>query len=290
MAAKQLTQKYTEFDQSRLDFTELVDNERSKGQRIAYPRYNHPTKGEDQQLMLQTPWMKIFTYGVPRLGEFYSNDKDRSFLKLPLDLSDAEVNSLYNQLSAFDKRMESSDMKKTLFDKKAKKYNYIPSVRTTPVDEEEDDEKPPYMKIKMDTSYPDDEVKTEVWLSTLKENGKRERTRMDVSTVDEFSEHVRYQSNVRIIMRPVKLWAQAANLKDPNYGVTWKMMKVEVEPPAMGSSSLSSFYNNDAFVDSDEEEITTGTAVNVQADESEESESDSESESEDNITSQKAKK
>lgn len=288
MTAKQLTQKYTEFDQSRLDFTELIDNERSKGQRIAYPRYNHPTKGENQQLMLQTPKMKIFTYGVPRIGEYYSSDKDRSFLKLPIDLSDTEVKSLYDQLHAFDERMSSPEMRKILFDKKAKKFKYIGTIRRHEV-EEDQDEKAPYMKLKMDTSYPDDEVKTEVWCSTQNDEGKRERTQLSVSTVDEFSEHVRYQSNVRIIMRPVKLWASAN--PTPQYGVTWKMMKVEVEPPTTGTSSLSSFYNNDAFVDSDEEEITPGTTVNVQADESEESdESDSDSDSEDNSTSLNAKK
>ena len=89
-------------------------------------------------------------------------------------------------------------------------------------------------------------------------------------------------------MRPVKLWAQAANLKEPTYGITWKMMKVEVEPPASSGNNLSSFYNNDAFVDSDEEEIEAGTNVNVNAD-SEEEEESSESESEDDSPPVKAK-
>ena len=288
MTAKELTQTYTDFDQSRLDFTELMDNERSKGQRIAYPRYNHPTKGEDQQLMLQTPWMKIFTYGVPRLGEFYANDKDRSFLKLPVDLDDNEAKILYTQFEKFDARMSSTEMRKTLFEKKAKKYKYIPTVRIPQSDEDDDDAetKPPWMKVKLDTTYPDDEIKTEVWKSVVGENNKRVRTQLEVSTVDEFSEHIRYQTNVRIIMRPVKLWAQAPTLKEPSYGVTWKMMKVEFEPVTSGHSSLSNFYNNDAFVDSDDEEIVSGTNVNVDDSESEESD-DSESDSEQVVNKKK---
>ena len=37
------TTKYSDFEAERLTFTDLEENERSKGQLIAYPRYNHPT-------------------------------------------------------------------------------------------------------------------------------------------------------------------------------------------------------------------------------------------------------
>ena len=74
MSAKQLTVSYVDLESKRLTFTDLEENDRSKGQLIAYPRYDHPTLGEGQSLMLQLPWSEVFTYGVPREGEYYKND------------------------------------------------------------------------------------------------------------------------------------------------------------------------------------------------------------------------
>ena len=65
-----LTTKYSDFEADRLTFTDYEDNERSKGQRIAYPRYNHPALGPNQALFLQGPWIQMFTYGIPTLGEY----------------------------------------------------------------------------------------------------------------------------------------------------------------------------------------------------------------------------
>jgi hypothetical protein len=40
------------------------------------------------------------------------------------------------------------------------------------------------------------------------------------------------------------------------YGVTFKIIKIEVEPPENNNSLLSNYLNNDAFIDSDDEEST----------------------------------
>ena len=227
--------------------------------------------------------MTIFKYGVPSLGEYYSTDKDRAFLKMPLDLSDPQVKQLFDELCLFDQKMSAKEMSETLFEKKAKKYTYIPSCKVVE-SEESDDQPPPYMKLKIHLSWPDENVETEVYRSETQEGTtKRKRTRLDVSTVQEFQDNVSYLSRVRLIIKPVKLWAQSASLKDPNYGVTWRICKVEVEPK-LSNKSLSQYKDSDAFIDSeDEEEVpvqnTQGDESN-QSDESEESEASDESDSE----------
>ena len=146
-----LTVKYSDLEASRLSFTDLEANERSKGQLIAYPRYNHPTLGEGQALFLQAPWIKITHYGVPSLGEYYQKDEDRAFIKVVLDYSDPEIVKMASELKKIDAVYGSDDFKKKSFDKKASKYEYQPIVR----EPEEDDEgvaRPPYMKLKLDTS------------------------------------------------------------------------------------------------------------------------------------------
>ena len=295
-----LITNFDKFEQSRLSFTELNDG--ANKQKLAFVRYDHPSLGEGQQLLLQFPWQKIFSYGVPRLGEYYKEDKDRDFLKFPIDLSNPEMKTLYDELVAFQERMSSEEFRKETFGTKWKKYKFIDVCRTPLVDEEDEGpEKPPFIKLKLDTAWPDGEMKTKVYSSTQVEktnsNGTvvkdsdgnpvmtRKRELLEVETVTDFANHVRYMSNVRIIARPVKLWAQDPKMPEPNFGVTFKIFKIEVEPTTSNGTSLAN-YLNDAFLDSDTEENVEASSAGNNVEESEESEAEdgsesSESESED---------
>ena len=289
--AKKLTTDFKNFKSSRVSFTEWDDNnDRSKGQKICYPKYNHPVLGENSPLCLQFPWTNIYKHGVPSLGEYYASDKDRAFLKLPLDLSDDNIKMVCDELVKLDSKI--LGMKDQLFGKKAKKYNYIPIVKNT--DTDNDDDSPPWMKLKIKLSYPDEDVVTEVWSSELNpdDQNKKKRTRkqIDVNTVQEFQDNVSYLSNVRLIIAPIKLWAQSENLKEPNFGVTWRMEKVEVEPRSKSSNSLNQYKNNDAFIDTDDEEndVNVNVEANIEANvkkvnlkENSENSNDSDSDSED---------
>lgn len=289
-----LITNFDKFEQSRLSFTEL--NEGNNKQKLAFVRYDHPTLGEGQQLLLQFPWQKIFSYGVPRLGEYYKEDKDRDFLKFPIDLSNSEMKTLYDELQSFQERMSSEEMRKELFGSKWKKYKFIDVVRTPLIDEDDEGpEKPPFMKLKLDTAWPDGEMKTKVYSSTQMEktdssgkvvkdsNGNpvmtRKRELLEVETVTDFADKVRYMSNVRIIARPVKLWAQDPKLPEPNFGVTFKIFKIEVEPSSSNGTSLAN-YLNDAFLDSDTEETVETSAAAVSESEASEDESEDESDEE----------
>lgn len=246
----QKTTKYTDFDPSKLTFTQLEENDRSKGQRIAFADY------EGGKLMLQMPWTKIISGGVPRLGDYYSNDRDRGFVKMPFDFENPESRALFDILSKLDEILSSKEKREEFHGpKKAKKYTYIPIVRQPQVDEDyEGPEKPPYMKVKLSFAYPEDTVLTQCYISELDETGKRIRKLVSTDTVDEFAEHVRYLSKVRLIIQPVKMWAQPPSKPDAQYGVTFKIIKAEVEPSGNSSGSLTSYMTNDQFVDSDEDD------------------------------------
>jgi hypothetical protein len=191
-----------------------------------------------------------------------------------------------------DTFLGSAEMKDKLFGKKAAKYKYIPVVRTPLLDDDEEEDEgkkkktkrtrpyPAYIKPKLDTTWPETKVKTKIFKSTLDENNKRQRTpnvvpvlddegnpeldsngdakHRPIETVTEYADFVTYQSNVRTIMSPVKLWAQ----KKPSgtdtmlqYGIMFKIVKMEVEPGlGSGNSLLANYRNNDKFIDSDEED------------------------------------
>lgn len=259
----QMTINYTDVDVSRLSFTNIEENSRSKGQKVAYPRFDHPTTGPDSPLFIQLPWIYLNQGGIPRIGEYFTDDSQRSFIKLPLDQSIPEIQEFSKLLQDLDKKMESAEFKKQMFDSKASKYQYQPIYRL-PQEEDEDVKKDPnkkdygpkhpYMKLKIDTTYPDNKVKSKVFKSIQDENGKRIRTKIDgIVTIDDISSHLCFLSKIRPVARPVKLWAQPANKKDPSYGITFKMIKTEVEPPVKSNSKVKEYLESDEFLDSDNE-------------------------------------
>ncbi len=311
-SAKEMTTNYSDVDVTRLGFTDLEENTRSKGQKIAYPRYDHPSHGSDSPLFIQFPWVNLNSYGIPRLGEFYSDDSQRAFVKIPLDQSIPEVKQFSELLQAIDEKLGSDEFKEKMFGAKASKYEYQPIYRL-PQEEDEDAKKDPnkkdygprhpYMKLKIDTTYPENKVKSIVFTSVPSANGKRTRTKVDgISTVDDIASHICFMSKIRPIGRPVKLWAQAPNKKDPTFGLTFKMAKVEVEPPSKSNSNVKQYLESDAFLDSDDESETIETVKAVttskpvvtqsktsvkqvaQVESDEESEQESEDESEEEVT------
>jgi hypothetical protein len=261
MSTQQTTTKFQDFDVKDLTFTKFEENERSKAQNMAFPRFK-----ETQRLMLQGPWIEMNAYGVPQLGEYYKTDKDRAFIKIPLDLNNPEIKEFYEKLQSIDEMMSSKKFKEQQFGAKASKYKYAYPICRVPVEDEEEDEdkdkkkskypRPPYMKVKLDATWPETKITTQVFTSIMKD-GKREREKKEIESVDDFANHVRYLSKIRPIITPVKGWCEKKAKMGSNemqYGLTFKLVKIEVEPHVGGGSNMSQYMNNDAFIDSDDDE------------------------------------
>ena len=257
MSSVNSTMIFSAFQPAKLNFTELEENQRSKGQRIAYPRYDEL----DGPLLVQFPWFHIDCMGVPSVCEYYPDDSKRDFVKIPLNQDIPEVKQLTETLQALDQRLGSAAMREKLMGDKANKYEYQPIIRVQDEQPQKKDSKYPrpsypfYMKLKLDTTYPDYKVKTPVFLSEPKEvNGKqtRERTKVEINTIDEMAKQV-WLSKIRPIVRPVKLWAQPANKKGASYGVTFKVVRLEVEPKKGSGNNIQKYLESDTFLDSDDE-------------------------------------
>ena len=253
---RDLTINFTEFNPLGLVFTKLEENDRSKGQKIAYVRYQNPKTGGEVSPFIQAPWIKLSAYGIPRIDDYHLDDTKRCYIKVPIDLSLEESKKFGDVISQIDKYLDSKEMRQQLFGDNYNKYRYVSLLRI-PDEEEKPKEgkkqypKPPYMKLKLDTTYPDSQVKTQVYKSVLNE-GKRERTQItDITTIDDLTRHVSYLSNVRLIMRPVKLWS--ATKPDKTYGLTFKVIKIEYEPNNKAPSYTKQYLESDVFVDDDDD-------------------------------------
>ena len=266
---KDFTIKYNDVDSTRITSTEIQDNERSKGQRLAYIQYNHPKFGSDQPLVIQAPWIRIVNYGVPKMDErYFKSDADRAFVKIPLDDNIPESAELIKMLIKLDELFTSKEFCLHLFGKKYEKYikGYVPIYRKPVLNEDEDNDddskkksskstipKYPYMKVKIDTNYDTKEVSTKLYRSEMINNKRVSTELQDIKTIDDFAHIVCWNCNFRPIIRFVKFWAQPLTKKDPTWGVTFKLMKAQVEPPTKSNSLYRDYMNSDAFLDSDEE-------------------------------------
>ena len=287
MSKNTMTIKFNKFTPSMVNFTDLEENKRSKGQKIAYVRYG------DKQPFLQTPEIQLETYGIPRAGEYYKDDSQRSFIKVPLNEEfSSDVKTFKQKLVELDQIMDSDEMREKIFGSKksAKGWEYQPLVRESMVQTIEDSDsdsdgedaktstaqfRPPYFKAKLKTNYESGNVETIVY---KKENS--DRTKVKVTTLTDLESLVTYRSTIRLVVMPNKLWA-AKNMQGKKYGITLKITHLEVEPVVR--SSMRDYVEGDAFLDSDDEganatvTTTQKTQSKVVADDSED-ESDDESE------------
>lgn len=265
--SKELTIKYNNVDFNRLTFTELKEGKYSKGQKNSYPKYNHPILGPNSPMFIQFPWLTVFTYGIPKIGEYIKTDDKRLFIKCPLDLQSSECNDFYNMfIKNLDEFMVSDNMKESLFGKKNSKYEYQQTFKVPKQKDDDDDDgdnkykkkikypNPPYLKLNFDVTYPENNIKTVVYKS--QGNSKREKLN-GINTINDLEKIICWKCKIKPIVKLSKVWAQTVGTGKygPEYGITFTIIKIEVEPPS--DINMSDLYNryleHDTFIDDDDD-------------------------------------
>ena len=307
---------YNKVDFSRIRFSDLKDNERIPSQRLAYVKYNDPKYGENQ-LDIQTPEILLDNYGIPDMdGPYYQTEKQRAFFKIPLDVNpnvtsetvaerekrSAKLEAFKTMLQNFDTYMTQKDNVIKFFGsaKNAKKHTYQPFVRHPRVmvdsDSESDSDngktdvvvRPDYTKAKIPLEWNTEKVLVEVFQKNKKgtEAYKTDgsHTNIEVTTIDELKQHIKYMRKGRYVLHVAKFWAakQPANGQSTRmYGLTLKLRRVEVQPNTR-NDVRESVNNQNPFIDSDDEDADEGTVKHfVDAAEESKDSSDDSSESDD---------
>ena len=153
------------------------------------------------------------------------------FLKLPLNRKNPEVLDLtVNFLMKLDVKISSMNFKDLGIGGKGKiLWKYQPIVRCPLSDDgTPNPDKHSYMKIKLTTEYPTNEIRTSV-VEELP--GKERQLRTDTTTIDEFTKYFHLQTNLRCMIVPVKLWIHQVSPTEYSYGLTFKLIKVLVKLP-----------------------------------------------------------
>jgi len=234
-----ITLNYSDVDINNITISEPIDG---KKQKISFTNYKN-SSGENTNLFIQLPWFKLNYYGIPNECEFYDTDSSRMHIKIPLNESIPEIKKFCDFIKKLDEKYGSEIFKNSIIKEDPEEYEYVPVYRISEKKKKTDTEiKPPYIKLAIDTSYPGKEIRTTVFSSKLVD-GKRIRERIEgIQTIDDFRSHVKYMSNIHPIVRPSKMWFQLPNKKDPTYGLTFKVIKIEVESSESNGLKITKEY------------------------------------------------
>ena len=275
--------KYSDLDVNNIVFTKLEDNPRVKAQKIGYIRYKEADGDEDVQLKVQTPEIDSEAYGIPREGPYYPDAKSRAFYKFAFcherkqyadTVNYDAIETFFNKLVEIDQYCNTDEFRKMIFgDKTYNQYAYQPLVRF-PEEEEEDTDavaaedkkpsyRPPFTKIKLDLEYsPDpDNVSTKPTFAIFeRKDGKR--MKVNAETFDDVLKYVRYRAKLRFIISFSKLYAMKtkSGSEKKKYGIILKCTHVESTLPR-GSSKAAT--DEDAFVDSDTDDVITQNVAKI---------------------------
>ena len=153
------------------------------------------------------------------------------FLKLPLNQKNPEVRDLtVDFLMKLDNKISSINFKDLGIGGKGRiQWKYQSIVRCAlGEDGTPNPDKHAYMKLKLTTEYPTNEIRTAV----VEETGDKERTlKTDTTTIDEFVKYFHLQTNLKCMIAPVKLWIHQSSPTEATDGLTFKLIKVLVKLP-----------------------------------------------------------
>ena len=232
--------KHNEYDVGVMDFeAPQFSGNKKQMQSILFPTYEG-----GRSPLIQIPMIELEMYGIPSKSDYYKDDFQRMFLKLPLNQSIPEVKELTEGLlNKIDAKFGSAKVKDKLFGKKTK-HTYQPLVRT-PLTEDgkPNTERHPYMKIKLMTKYPTNEITTTIFKQM--DDGKKIMLE-GIKDIDEFAYYVRFKSKVKCIIQPSKLWITPQTASEPMYGIAFKLVKVLVDTPPLKVGGKIEFIDSES--------------------------------------------
>lgn len=268
--------KHSTFNPANIVFDKLEDNPRITSQKLGFIGYK--TDGGDKvQLKIQTPEIDAEAYGIPREGPYYPNAFKRSFYKFPFAFDRKKydgvdydaIEAFYNKLVEVDNYCDTEEFRKAMFgddvvnkktgEKAYQQYTYQPLIRIPEEEKIGKDGKPlyqpPYTKIKLPLEYSEDKENPSTKpIFSIFEVKDGKRVKVQLNTFDDVLNYVTFRSKLRFIIHFSKLYAMK-NKPSPNekkkYGIILKATHIEVKRPV---SNHGVSVEEDAFVDSDNEE------------------------------------
>ena len=236
--------KHTDYDIEQLTFNPLTNPRKKSLQTLLLPSY-----GGGRGPLIQLPAIELDMYGIPSKCDFYKEDYQRLFLKLPLNQKTPETKEFTEFLKRLDDKLNADEFKEHVLGSKKQKCTYQPIVRTTIGENgEANPDKHPYIKLKLLTEYPGNAIKTVV-IEQCDDGARFLKT--DTQTISDFEKYFHLRGTVKCMIAPVKIWIHPSNANEAVYGLTFKLIKVLVKLPLERVLKDHSDENEIDFLNSD---------------------------------------
>lgn len=161
---------------------------------------------ENRRFIVQTDWMTLSHYGVPKCDKFHTTEESRRYLQIPLN-----DDNLSNFIHTLDNVFSSENFRNTYLNEKQRNFNYIPIFK------EGKNEYPPSMKLKMNIF--EDKILTEIIHKTSEGNQQ-----CNLENMDDVKKCIPYKCEYKLIFKVNRIWFMSKN-----YGVQVKFMKALVK-------------------------------------------------------------
>ena len=238
------------FDINKLKYSEAALNDMMQAMLISFPNYdNHPFIFETGEI--------VVTYeGIPKIGDYFPTDDARSFIKVPLDETQAsclELNNMLTQIQTHFKNNHKNILPNNLTKIKSS-YNSLDFIKEKKFDDIDDDldkkhTKPNQSKrhciFKFKKAHDTGNITTKVFLNkddTIKP--------INVTNVTDTEQYLTWGSTIRMIVQMDKAWF-AKTKKNPqaqfrDCGLSFKILQLEITPKKQ-YKTLKEVYNTYAF-------------------------------------------
>lgn len=182
----------------------------------------------DEPLLVQSPWIHLTHYGIPKTDKFNTTEESRRYLRVPLHDDDDDFTVFIKKLDEF---FGSDEFRNKYLDDKQQKFQYFKLFK-----ESSNEKYPPSLKLKMDVK--DNDIKTVIFNHEPKAD-----VGINVKNMDDVAKAIPYKSDVRFLFKVHRLWIQPSM---KGYGVILKLRRIQVR-----KSNVSG--NNEEFIDTDDD-------------------------------------
>lgn len=229
------------------------------------PKYVYNVKSGDEvkeviaQPVCITGDIKLVTYGIPQnqknLAEgdelWYPTEKDRSFVKIPIDPEQPACMELNEMATALDNYAGDKANRKTVLagipSKLAQSYEYKPLIHEA--SEKMKEPKYNFFKANLDIDYETGNILTKVFVK--QPNGKNEQ--QQITCLKDIEKYLKWGCVFRCSIMIQKLWVSKGKMFGTYaYGLGAKCMQIIIKEPGVNTSSAKDAYNKFMFDDEGE--------------------------------------
>ena len=165
-------------------------------------------KYEDSPFYIQTDWMTLAMYGVPKLDKFHLTEQSRRYIKLSLNNPD-----FTKFILKLDSHFSSDKFKAKYLTDKQQDFSYIPIYKPG------SENYAPFFKVKIVVDD-NDNILTETF---HKQNDGLEKC--VTKNMDDVKKLFSYMCHYRLVFKVSKIWFMSKT-----YGVQLKLNKAHIEP------------------------------------------------------------